>query len=118
MRRISMRSIPEPVITLSFTLQHDAFDACTGAGWGMCHRQWRRTCQSRVQLPPRGCRLKEPWDLYQRRSGCVRVCDSLDAVSCATDKSTVRTLMPNQTGPQMCSVPWAMQMKAVSTVEP
>jgi hypothetical protein len=26
--------------------------------------------------------------------------------------------MPNQTGPQMCSVPWAMQMKAVSTVEP
>lgn len=26
--------------------------------------------------------------------------------------------MPNQTEPQMCSVPWAMQMKAVSTVEP
>jgi hypothetical protein len=48
----------------------------------------------------------------------VQVRDSFDAASSATDKTTVRSQMPIQDRPQMCSIPWAMQMKAVSTEEP
>jgi len=62
--------------------------------------------------------FQEPRDLCQRRSSSVRVRDSLDAASSVTDKTCVRSQMQNQGRSQMCSTPWAMQMKAVSTVEP
>jgi hypothetical protein len=48
----------------------------------------------------------------------VQVRDSFDAASSATDKTTVRSQTPDQGRPKMCSIPWAMQMKAVSTQEP
>jgi hypothetical protein len=48
----------------------------------------------------------------------VRVRDSFDAVPAVTDKNVVRSQMPDQGRVQMCSIPWAMQMKAVSTEEP
>ncbi len=68
--------------------------------------------------PARGRSFQELCDLCQRWSSSVRVRDSLDAASSATDKTTVRSQMPNQGRAQMCSIPWAMQMKAVSTEEP
>jgi hypothetical protein len=48
----------------------------------------------------------------------VRVRDSFDVAPAVSDKSCVRNQMPNQCGSQVSSIPWAMQMKAVSTEEP
>jgi hypothetical protein len=48
----------------------------------------------------------------------VQVRYSFDAVPAVTDKNVVRNQMPDQGRAQMCSIPWAMQMKAVSTEEP
>lgn len=48
----------------------------------------------------------------------VRVRDNLDAEPPGTDKNSVRSQMPDQGRAQMCSIPWALQMKAVSTEEP
>ena len=62
--------------------------------------------------------FQESLELCQRRSSSVRVRDSFDAALSATDKTTVRSQMPDQGRAQMCSIPWAMQMKAVSTEEP
>ena len=48
----------------------------------------------------------------------VRLRDSFEATPSVSDKSTVRNQMPDQCGSQASSIPWAMQMKAVSTEEP
>jgi hypothetical protein len=48
----------------------------------------------------------------------VRVRDSFDGAQTVSDKSNVRNQMPEQRGSQANSIPWAMQMKAVSTEEP
>jgi hypothetical protein len=48
----------------------------------------------------------------------VQVRDRFDAAPAATDKTTVRSQMTDQSGVQICSSPWAMQMKAVSIEEP
>ncbi|MGD0481311.1 MAG: hypothetical protein ABSA42_14145 [Terracidiphilus sp.] len=48
----------------------------------------------------------------------VQVRDNFDAILAATDKTTVRSQTTVQDPVQICSIPWAMQMKAVSTEEP
>jgi hypothetical protein len=48
----------------------------------------------------------------------VQVRDTFDAILAVTDKNTVRSLTPDRVQVQSCSIPWAMQMKAVSTEEP
>src|SRR5208282_3428461 len=52
------------------------------------------------------------------RSRGVRVRDSFEAAPSVSDKRTVRNQMPDQCGNQTSSIPWALQMKAVSTEEP
>lgn len=112
-----MTSIPDPVITLSFTLQQEAPDARAGAGQSVAdNAAGLAEAAPNYPSPPRS--FQEARDLCQRRSSSVRVRDSFDAVSSATDKTTVRSQLPTQGPSQVCSIPWAMQMKAVSTVEP
>ena len=68
--------------------------------------------------PSPHCRCQQPRELCQRRSSGVQVRDNLDAAPAVTDKNNVRSQMSDQGRTQMCSIPWAMQMKAVSTEEP
>ena len=68
--------------------------------------------------PNRLSRCPDPQRFCQRRSGSVRVRDRLDAVRTVTDKRSVRNAKPEQSRNQSISIPWAMQMKAVSTEEP
>ena len=68
--------------------------------------------------PNRLSRCPDPQRLCQRRSGSVRVRDRLDAVPPVTDKWSVRNSRPEQSRTQSISIPWALQMKAVSTEEP
>ena len=56
--------------------------------------------------------------LFQSWSGCVRLRNNFDLVLRVTDKGSVRQKMPDPTRRQLTSVPWAMQMKAVSVEEP
>jgi hypothetical protein len=63
-------------------------------------------------------KFHEPRDLFQRQSRSVPFLDSFDALLPATDKSTVTSQIQSQGRPQAQSIPWAMQMKAVSTEEP
>jgi hypothetical protein len=48
----------------------------------------------------------------------VRVRDRIDAVLADSDKNNVSSPLPEPSMRQTISVPWAMQMKAVSTEEP
>jgi hypothetical protein len=48
----------------------------------------------------------------------VQVRDRFDAVLPVTDKENVRHPTPEQSTSQSIGIPWAMQMKAVSTEEP
>jgi hypothetical protein len=56
--------------------------------------------------------------LCQRRSSAVQLRDSFDAALPVTDKVSVREATPDQNRIQSISIPWALQMKAVSTEEP
>jgi hypothetical protein len=56
--------------------------------------------------------------LFQRRSSGVPLRDRFDARQSLTDKREVRNGTAIQTRNQAITIPWAMQMKAVSTEEP
>jgi hypothetical protein len=60
----------------------------------------------------------EPLELCQRRSSGVQVRDRFDAILPVTDKENVRHPTPEQSTSRSISIPWAMEMKAVSTEEP
>jgi hypothetical protein len=74
--------------------------------------------QKPANHPSRPSSCLQPQKLCQRRSYGVRVRDSFDAAPAITDESIVRNQMPDQCGSQTSSIPWAMQMRAVSTEEP
>lgn len=54
----------------------------------------------------------------QRRSIAVRLRDSLHSPPTPSDKSHVRISIPDPRRGQLSTIPWALQMKAVSTEEP
>jgi hypothetical protein len=56
--------------------------------------------------------------MFQRQSGFVRVCNIGYAQRPGSDKADVRLTLPTRDAMQMMSIPWAMQMKAVSVEEP
>jgi len=85
----------------------------------VCNRSGAESCVADASnYPSRLSRCPDPQRLCQRRSGIVRVRDRLDAVRTVTDKRSVRNAKPEQSRNQSISIPWAMQMKAVSTEEP
>jgi hypothetical protein len=73
---------------------------------------------SRIQLPVCTASSRKPRNLCQRRSFSVQVCDIFDAALPAADKTAVTSQTQSQGRLQACNIPWAMQMKAVSTEEP
>src|ERR1035441_1935971 len=56
--------------------------------------------------------------MYQSRSKFVRLRNNLDAAHPCSDKGAVRQDMPDLDAGQAISIPWAMQMKAISIEEP
>jgi hypothetical protein len=56
--------------------------------------------------------------MFQRRAEAVRELHRSYAARAVTDKSGVRHEMADRDGEPTISIPWAMQMKAVSTEEP
>ena len=75
-------------------------------------------CNARIQLPKHAARALKLQRLCQRRSSGVRLRDTFDVASAVSDKGTVRSTNQNQESIQPDTIPWAMQMKAVSTDEP
>src|ERR1035441_8989727 len=56
--------------------------------------------------------------MYQSQSLAVQLLNSLYARRHCSDKAHVRQIMPLTSAGQTMSVPWAMQMKAISIGEP
>jgi hypothetical protein len=56
--------------------------------------------------------------MFQSRAGGVRLQHIFDALVEGTDKAGVRLTMLDFNGGQATSIPWAMQMKALSVEEP
>jgi hypothetical protein len=71
-----------------------------------------------VQLPLQG--VADGWEggLFQSRARAVRLLHIRDAGVAGSDKTGVRLTMLEFNGGQSTSVPWALQMKAVSIEEP
>jgi hypothetical protein len=71
-----------------------------------------------IQLPKQVAQALKLHRLCQRRSGGVQLRDSFDVAPAVSDKGNVRSQNQNQGNIQPETIPWAMQMKAVSTEEP
>src|SRR5580658_10244835 len=56
--------------------------------------------------------------MFHRRSNAVPLRDNGYAVEAGSDKSGVRMMMPVQNAVRETTIPWAMEMKAVSAAEP
>ena len=71
-----------------------------------------------VQLPLQG--VAEGWEgrMFQSRARAVRLLHIRDGGVAGSDKTGVRLTMLGFNGGQSTSVPWALQMKAVSIEEP
>jgi len=57
-------------------------------------------------------------EMFHRRSNAVLLRDIGYAVGTGSDKSGVRMMMPVQDAVRGMSIPWAMEMKAISAGEP
>jgi hypothetical protein len=72
----------------------------------------------RLQLPAQGTRASLQAWLFQSRSGAVQLRHNRYATLDGSDKTDVRLTLPTHEAEQTMSIPWAMQMKAISIEEP
>ena len=56
--------------------------------------------------------------MFQSRSRAVRLLNNRHAILPGSDETVVRLTMPDRDAGQAISIPWAMQMKAISIEEP
>jgi len=71
-----------------------------------------------ILLPAQGAKGFPQAGMYRSRSGAVRLRHSRYAFHSGSDKTAVRPTMPGTEAGHAISIPWAMQMKAISVEEP
>jgi hypothetical protein len=92
--------------------------ACDHAASGAVEDGPARVSRHARKLPATvAAGLCEP-GLFESRSCAVRLLNTRDAAAPGSDKANVRLTMPDHNAGQAMSIPWAMQMKAISIEEP
>jgi hypothetical protein len=87
-----------------------------GLPW-VCRGPWLGRRPS-LQLPAQGAQAPLRAWLSQRRSAAVRLRHICHAAPPCSDKADVKLTAPTRDRTQSISIPWAMQMKAISIEDP
>ena len=105
---------------LSIKLQHFAFVAFADIPFHRRLRHFRgvEPWQSPIQLPAKRAPDRRAGWMFQRRARAVRLLHILDGPQGHSDKTGVRRTMPGLNAGHALSIPWAIQMKAISIEEP
>jgi hypothetical protein len=105
---------------VTIKVNHPTFVAWAGTADECLEDAWARSNggEELSQLPEKSLSMASTIDVFHPRSNAVRLRDSGYGVGGGSDKSGVRQEMQNRGARPTMSVPWAMEMKAVSIEEP
>jgi hypothetical protein len=108
------------MIMLFIKLQHSAFVAFADNPAGVLSGQVAtpKVLPALIQLPAQSDASHWQGPMFQSRARAVRLQHNCDALMAGTDKAGVRLTMLEFNRGQATSIPWAMQMNAVSIEEP
>src|ERR1017187_3277923 len=111
MRPISTRSIPVPMTMMSMRL-HELFLSCPA---GQSFESHGGVC---LQLPAHCVARVQGGQYVSKQVKSVPLPNSRYVLRFFSDRTVVRLTIPGRESGQLMSVPWAMEMKAISIEEP